>query len=79
MQKLTFKSHLRVNLIICVFIYICVSITQKSLFITEYSDFASSCLGAGIFLLNFFYYILRYLEGDFTEKEDYFNKYSGCK
>ncbi len=64
------KKHLLMTLILSVFCYLVVSIDQKHLDITLYSDLGSSILAFLIFGLNIVYYVMKYLEGDFTKKED---------
>lgn len=70
MEKLTYKNHLRNTGIICIVMYICISITQKNFLISEYTDGGAYVLGCAIFAVNACYYILRYLEGDFSYRED---------
>lgn len=63
------KKHLTINLIITVFCYFLVAISQKTLDITNFSDGAAFALSCLLFTLNAMYYVQKYLDGEFTRKD----------
>ena len=63
------KKHLMINIIISVFCYFLVAISQKTLDISNFSDGGSFALSCLIFMLNAVYYVQKYLDGEFTRKE----------
>ena len=60
------KKHLTISVILSVFCYIIVSIQQQHLDISLYSNKASSALAFLIFAVNLCYYVIKYLDGEFT-------------
>lgn len=58
-----------INVIISVFCYFLVAISQKTLDFSNFSDGAAFALSCLIFALNVAYYIVKYLDGEFTRNE----------